>query len=195
MPRVYVACLASYNNGVLHGKWIDADQCADAIAEEVQEMLRESRFPDVTVTCPICNRECLEAGFEACTHCNNTGEVPSAEEHAIHDYEGFEGIKLSESEDFETVAHHAEMLEEHGAAWAAFVDWTGEDSEARFQDLYLGQFDSMTAYAEEYVESTGMLQGVDETVRRYFDYEAFGRDLELGGDVVEHNGYYFNGNY
>jgi len=24
-PRIYVACLASYNNGVLHGSWIDCE--------------------------------------------------------------------------------------------------------------------------------------------------------------------------
>lgn len=24
-PRIYVACLAAYNNGHLHGRWIDAD--------------------------------------------------------------------------------------------------------------------------------------------------------------------------
>ena len=29
-PRIYVACLAAYNNGYLHGVWIDADQDADA---------------------------------------------------------------------------------------------------------------------------------------------------------------------
>ena len=23
-PRIYVACLAAYNNGRLHGRWIDA---------------------------------------------------------------------------------------------------------------------------------------------------------------------------
>ena len=25
-PRIYVACLAAYNNGHLHGAWIDAAQ-------------------------------------------------------------------------------------------------------------------------------------------------------------------------
>jgi antirestriction protein len=25
-PRIYVACLAAYNNGNLHGAWIDATQ-------------------------------------------------------------------------------------------------------------------------------------------------------------------------
>jgi len=33
-PRVYVACLASYNNGILHGEWIDATD-ADEIREEI----------------------------------------------------------------------------------------------------------------------------------------------------------------
>ena len=28
-PKIYVACLASYNAGILHGRWIDADQDAD----------------------------------------------------------------------------------------------------------------------------------------------------------------------
>jgi hypothetical protein len=41
--RIYVACLASYNNGVLHGRWVDADQDADDIRSEIAEILRESR--------------------------------------------------------------------------------------------------------------------------------------------------------
>ncbi len=34
-PRIYVACLAAYNNGYLHGAWIDADQDADEIRDEI----------------------------------------------------------------------------------------------------------------------------------------------------------------
>ena len=30
-PSIYVACLAAYNNGHLHGKWIDVDGDADEI--------------------------------------------------------------------------------------------------------------------------------------------------------------------
>jgi len=57
-----------YNNGKLHGRWIDATQGESAIRDEIQEMLSES--PE-----------------------------PNAEEWAIHDYEGFGQIRLSESED------------------------------------------------------------------------------------------------
>ena len=41
-PRIYVACLASYNAGILHGRWIDCDQGVDHIHEEVAAMLKES---------------------------------------------------------------------------------------------------------------------------------------------------------
>lgn len=44
-PRIYVRCLAAYNNGQLHGAWIDADQSADAIHEEIRAMLASSPIP------------------------------------------------------------------------------------------------------------------------------------------------------
>jgi antirestriction protein len=45
MPNIYVASLADYNAGRLHGRWIDAAQDADAIHEEIRAMLAESREP------------------------------------------------------------------------------------------------------------------------------------------------------
>jgi len=65
-PRIYVACLAAYNKGYLHGVWIDADQDADQIRGEIAAML-------------------------ACS------PVEDAEEYAIHDYEGFESVSISEA--------------------------------------------------------------------------------------------------
>ena len=64
-PRIYVACLAAYNNGFLHGAWIDADHDADQIRDEIVTMLARS---------PIAH----------------------AEEYATHDFEGFEGVTISE---------------------------------------------------------------------------------------------------
>jgi hypothetical protein len=45
-PRIYLACLAAYNNGRLHGAWVDADQGADHIWNELRKMLRASPEPD-----------------------------------------------------------------------------------------------------------------------------------------------------
>jgi len=34
-PQIYVACLASYNNGTLWGRWVDAAQDEDVIHDEM----------------------------------------------------------------------------------------------------------------------------------------------------------------
>jgi antirestriction protein len=44
-PRIYVACLAAYNNGRLHGRWIAADQPLEDMASEVRAMLAKSPEP------------------------------------------------------------------------------------------------------------------------------------------------------
>lgn len=41
-PQIYVACLASYNNAILHGEWIDATQSESDIVAEIYEMLENS---------------------------------------------------------------------------------------------------------------------------------------------------------
>lgn len=45
-PKIYVACLAAYNNGQLHGVWIDADQDAEDIHTDIQAMLKASPQPN-----------------------------------------------------------------------------------------------------------------------------------------------------
>lgn len=40
--KIYVACLASYNNAILHGRWIDATQDINGIWDDVAQMLKDS---------------------------------------------------------------------------------------------------------------------------------------------------------
>ena len=40
--RIYVACLASYNAGILHGEWIEVTEFADDLKARVQAMLDRS---------------------------------------------------------------------------------------------------------------------------------------------------------
>jgi antirestriction protein len=40
--QIYVACLAAYNNGYLHGAWIDATQEVDDINDAIKVMLSHS---------------------------------------------------------------------------------------------------------------------------------------------------------
>ncbi|WP_087925467.1 antirestriction protein ArdA [Streptomyces albireticuli] len=46
MHQIYVACLASYNNGILHGEWIDATQDPDSIHHAIHLMLESSPMSD-----------------------------------------------------------------------------------------------------------------------------------------------------
>ena len=83
-PRIYVACLAAYNNGHLYGAWIDADQDANEIRDEIAAMLARS-------------------------------PIKGAEEYAIHDYEGFEGVPIKEYASIDSVARMGAFIAEHGA--------------------------------------------------------------------------------
>ena len=154
MPRIYLACLACYNEGRHHGEWLDAAN------EDLHSAL---------------------ASLQAkCGHVDN--------DYAIHDFEDFAGLKLGESEPLARVEKYANLIEEHGDAIAKFIDNDNghvdvSDIEEEFQNAYLGRHDSLEAYAEDWAEQSGMLAEVPESLRNYFDFKAFGRDLELGGDV------------
>lgn len=43
--EIYVACLAAYNAGFLHGAWIDANQTEEEIMDEIRAMLADSPIP------------------------------------------------------------------------------------------------------------------------------------------------------
>lgn len=38
-PKIYVACLAAYNSGFLHGEWIDVDKGLEEVQDEIQKIL------------------------------------------------------------------------------------------------------------------------------------------------------------
>ena len=45
-PRIYVACLASYNSGILHGAWFDASSDVDEMQSAIDAVLKSSPVPD-----------------------------------------------------------------------------------------------------------------------------------------------------
>lgn len=155
--KIYAASLTDYNNGYLHGEWIDLEDVAGAeeLRDRIAAMLRASKFP-------------------------------GCEEWAIHDYEAPKGCQLGENPDLDALMFQQEMLEKHGDAWAAYMDITdaADASEEDFSDRYSGCFDSGEAWANDFAENTGMLESVPENLRYYFDMAAFARDAEMGGDVT-----------
>jgi antirestriction protein len=116
---------------------------------------------------------------------------PGAEEWAIHDYEGFGHLPLSECESMERVSRVARGIAEHGgayAAWAAHRDVNDEQLSETFDQAYLGRYASLAEYAEQLADDLGWAQELDAlpdylTPYVQFDADAFARDLEFGGDV------------
>jgi antirestriction protein len=45
----------------------------------------------------------------------------------------------------------------------------------------------LTAWAEQLMDDTGQLNALPANIRGYFDFEAFARDAELGGDILAIN--------
>jgi len=151
-PRIYVACLAAYSNGYLHGAWIDADQDVDEIRDEIAAMLARS-------------------------------PTEHAEEYAIHDYEGFEGVSISEYAGIDGVARIAAFISEHGALGASLLELFGGDmgqAESTLEDCYHGQFASLADYMEELTTESVT---IPEALRYYVDWDAMARDAEMGGDL------------
>ena len=156
--RIYVACLAAYNNGVLHGLWIDALQGVDAIQEEVAAMLAAS-------------------------------PIPNAEEWAIHDYEGFEGLPLSEHQGFESVTQLAVFIHEHGLLGAKLLEYFGgdlDDASRAIEERYFGEYSSVADFTQE---STDNAHDIPEALQFYIDYEAMARDWEISDLLVIETGF------
>jgi antirestriction protein len=194
-PRIYVACLSAYNAGKLHGAWIDVDgKDADALQEEItRRVLLTSPEPNVK-RCKLClTVKTHFAPVPECTHVNEALRTdhewgPSSEEYAIHDHDGFGKIRISEYANIDTVATVAALLNDHDSAVLeyAYGCVSGWDQVADYiEEHYRGAWNSLQDYAENYLDDTGAFEGLpeDHIARQYFDYEAFARDLELGGDV------------
>lgn len=112
-----------------------------------------------------------------------TSKEEVAEEWAIHDYEGFGDLKLSEYESIERVAEIGQAIAEHGDAMAAFLGYDSSRDPSEFADAYLGHFDKLEDYAENLLDDMGVFDNVNDMLRTYFDVEQYARDLDMGGDV------------
>ncbi|WP_052071045.1 antirestriction protein ArdA [Rhodococcoides fascians] len=131
-PRIYVACLAAYNNGTLHGEWItlEAGITADEIHEKITAILESSPEHD--------------------PH----GLYGPAEEWAIHDHDNFGGYSVSEYEQIEKVVAVAEAINEHRGA---FLAWLNDEFDPDIDDYepkkLVGEYDSRRDWAEQSTES------------------------------------------
>lgn len=121
-PRIYVASLSDYNAGRLHGRWIDADQSSEGVAQEVELMLSTS----------------AEAGAEEYAIHDHEGFYGLE----IGEYEPLEKIaRLAR-----LIAEHGPAF----AAFAS--DFGQDADADDFADAYAGEWSSVEDYASELID-------------------------------------------
>jgi antirestriction protein len=152
-PRIYVACLAAYNNGKLHGRWIDADEGVEHIWSEVNAMLKASPEPGAE---------------EWAIH-----DYEGFGGWRMSEWESFDKV----AEVAEAITEHGE------GPIGAFLSVTGDDDLSGFEDKYRGEWDSEKDYAEHIVEECGWggVCPVPEGLMSYLDMDSIARDLFIDG--------------
>lgn len=189
-PSIYVSVLSDYNSGYLHGAWISATLSVDEIWQKINQLYITSKFPNVTATvCDDCEHIKLY-DHDKCSSCNstNTKLVPASEEYAIHDYEGFEPFEISEYSSIDEIASMADILsdasDDDDLAKITFLQGLYDDLDTikdKIDDvcLYHG---SRSDYAEELITDC---YDVPSFLEFYIDYDKFGRDMEINGEINE----------
>lgn len=170
-PRIYVACLASYNAGILHGAWIDCDQDPDDIRDAIAAMLAKS-------------------------------SQPNAEDWAIHDSEGWCGVRVSESHDIDELAELAELItdaddEDLIEAAIACSGGFGPDEIRATLERFVGSYDSLADWAEELCSDLYDLSAFPSFITSHIDWEYVAKnELIMSGDYtherVNHREYIFS---
>ncbi len=124
--RIYVADLAAYNNGILHGKWIDATLDVDDIQEQINKMLESS---------PIENAE------EYAIHdFEGFGSYPLSE---------YEGINAAHE-----IACFIEEHEKMAGELLSIFNGDIEQASKAIEENYCGCHKSVADYAEELTDET-----------------------------------------
>jgi len=67
-----------------------------------------------------------------------------------------------------------------------------------FDEAFIGEYDSIEDWAEDFLRETGQLEGLG-MLEQYFDYQSYASDCEAGGDIWTadapgHKVFVFNGN-
>lgn len=161
MLKIYVTNLRKYNEGQIIGEWVSLP------CEGLEEVLDK-----------ISN--------------NGNDEV------FISDYEtDISGLKIGEYEDILQLNEIAEEIDnlsdDELLALQAYLEQYANDIEQALDEVRQGNYriyydcDNMENVAYQVVNDCGLLDGVPEELKVYFDYEAYGRDLSINGTFIQVN--------
>jgi antirestriction protein len=159
---IYVGTYGKYNDGSLHGEWIDLEGLdKESFYEKIKELHSDEEDPEFMF-------QDLE-GFA----------------YVIAGESGFNKGA------WEALEVWQELDEEEREAFGIWCDHMGSlDGCEDWRDQYAGQYESVEAFADELIDQ-GALGEIPESLSAYIDVAKYARDLELGGDIWEEEGHIF----
>lgn len=154
--RVYIVNLGRYTEGDLVGAWFTAPIDMEKVTEQI-------------------------------------GLNKQHEEYAVHEYES--PFEINEYTSIDEINHKWELYQELAGSVCYMDDVEAILRETDFSleelvekkasiTFYPG-FSSMSDVAYYRVREDGLLGNVSETMAKYFNYEAYGRDLGMRGDYIQ----------
>lgn len=152
-PKAWVGCLHCYGNGDLVGEWFDACEAAD-----VTPAVLHLEHPQ-------------EEGCEELWVLDTDG-IPVSEEMSPLEAANW-GNLLNSVDEYLQPSFHAWI-----ASGAASLGDDGLPSTEAFEDAFVGVYGDFREYSDHLADETLLYDSNDE-LRRYFDYEAFARDLAM----------------
>lgn len=184
MIKLYLANLGKYNEGILKGEWVELP-------------LSETELEEAMVNIGVAHYDNEGNFVPYVIETDENGYEYVYEEYAIHDYETDLNITISEYSNLDNLNTIAEKVEKYELD---YVNALLDDGVIDMKDLIEGDLEEIMqnytfvelepnmneeqevgyAYVDEIYGGPEYLS--KEILERYFDYEAFGRDILLGGE-------------
>jgi len=157
---VYLTNLGKYNEGELVGQWVELDGTLE------YSDLKEGGKCDIGLNSDY--EEYFITDFESPVEINEYTSIDRLNEIYKTLTEIQEETNLEECE-IEAILKEISLEELHEGIHDLFI----------YPDC-----NDMSDVAYNYIEQTGLLHGVPDSLQRYFDYDAFGRDMGYEGHYI-----------
>ena len=158
--KIFITNLGKYVEGELVGEWLELPATEDEINELMERIGIGEEYEEVFIT----------------------------------DYESDLNIKVGEYDNIEALNEMADEivsldeweLETLEALLTYFDDV--EEALENIEDVTIwSDCDDMAEVAEQYAEETGLLDDVPDELKLYFDYDLYGRDMEIERTYIFYN--------
>lgn len=173
--RVWIGCLACYNAGRVVGKWFDGMAAGEATSNDVhgrnqQVWLRYRNETGFIERLVDTHEELWVMDMdETCGWMTQEASPAFAQEVA-------ETLEVIQDEHYDPEVVLA-WADNKGIRDEVIRDRFDGSQQRDFDDDFCGLYDSEKDYAYTFVDETGYLDEMPDSLASYFDYDSFARDL------------------